>query len=1488
MKNVVDIQTREILAPVDLSMQALRAAGRDVASSLRQAGRAKPGRRVQDQVTRALELPKLWVGLRSVPTAVRATSDGLKCLRENKRLLNAVLEETKEAIKGLPDLPLARTSEQTPRPRAAVVAESFLRATGYQFEEGSAAAFLDGFQEFHQLEMHELWALKPLLQLSLLAQIGQTAKIVFRNPQHPYPELHEFIQSLRQVWEMEWRDYFEHACGAEQVLRQDPSGVYEQMEFDSRDQYRKAVEHLARNSEATESGVAETAVTLARDPRHRDVSNARFKDLLCHVGYYLVDDGRALLEQRIGYRPPAIERGRRLLKKYPNAFYLVGIELATFLILLFVLGALSRQHAFLLGFLLLLIPATQSSVQLMNHLVTFLTRPSRLPRLDLSHGVPEEYSTIVAVPVLLLDENQVRRVVQDLEVRFLANQDPNIHFLLLSDSPDSTQPFDDKEHLVALCRQLIEELNVKYAGQNRGGFLLLHRDRVYYESEEAWLGWERKRGKLLELNRMMRGGVDSFPVKAGDLSVLFKARYVITLDADTQLPRGVAQRLIGAIAHPLNQAIIDPARNIVAKGYGILQPRIGVSIQSASRSRLANLFSGQTGFDIYTRAVSDVYQDLYGEGIFTGKGIYEVDILHTVLERRFPRSALLSHDLIEGAYARVGLVTDIELIDDYPTHFSAFSRRKHRWVRGDWQTLTWLFEWVPDESGRRVPNPISVVSRWKIVDNLRRSLVEPATFALLLAGWFGLTGGAAYWTRICLTLLLLPLALETAFTLIRFFQRPTNRAWNEMAGNTLTAIFNVLLNIAFLAHQSFVGLDAIVRSNIRRAFTGKKMLEWETAAEAEMNGARRGPVDFYLDCMPFVAAAIFISLAFFNRPALDVAWPFLSVWASAGMITRWLNRPPNERRSELTAADEQLLRLAALRTWRYFRYFSDARSNWLIPDNVQETPARIAFRASPTNLGLLLNARLSACDLGFCTVGEFAIHTRETLLSMDRLPRCRGHFYNWYDTETLRPIRPFFVSTVDSGNLAGSLWSLKQACLEMEHAAPIHSSLLQSIRDHLTLLEEFSPDFAPLRARALALGDEIGAWLREFESLESELLERSASACEEVAWWAQETVSRLRGLLDSATSFAPWLLPEYEPLLPRIADALPTTPFELKLDGLPGYADKIGEILRAEGKNPLALSLAGRLGSAVENAEALSEQLADIAAIAERFVHEMDFAMLFNPGRKLLSIGYDASEDKLHSAMYDLLASEARLAYFIAVAKGDVPQESWFRLGRDQTVYQGERLLLSWTGTLFEYLMPALWMRSYPNTLLDRSLRAVLRCQQRYARTRSIPWGISESAYAYRDENGNYQYQAFGVPSVALYENVSRAVVVSPYSTFLALAVDPAAAVANVRRMAAMNWIGPFGFYESADYTAPAVAGHAGEHEIVRCWMVHHQGMILVSIDNLLCNSATQRRFHSHPSVMATELILHEKALPAKVIDVHETEPDTPMLEAPLSALGSA
>src|SRR6185312_8971279 len=645
-------------------------------------------------------------------------------------------------------------------------------------------------------------------------------------------------------------------------------------------------------------------------------------------------------------------------------------------------------------------------------------------------------------PTLLLNEKQLHELIDELEMRFLANPDPNLHFALLTDLPDSvTEPREnDTDSLVDLAVSLINDLNLRYpASPKRGSFFLLHRHRVFNARQGVWMGWERKRGKLLDLNKYLRGEFDAFPVKAGNLATLSRVRYIITLDSDTQLPRGTAASMVGAMAHPLNRAIIDPNRRIVTAGYGILQPRVGVSVHSALSSRLAALYSGQSGIDIYTRAVSDVYQDLYGEGSFTGKGIYEVDALHSVLEQRFPRNALLSHDLIEGAYARAGLATDIEVIDDYPSHYSAYARRQHRWVRGDWQIAQWLFGRVPDESGRFVRNPISTISRWKIFDNLRRSLVEPLTLILLVAGWFGLPGGALYWTLVTVFLLLAPTLVHLTFGLVRVvFSEQKTRVLDAFTGFS-QAIFIAVLNLAFLPHQTMFSLDAITRSLVRRFVTGQRLLEWETAAQAESAKGKVTPVDRYL-----AASSIF-----------------------ASVISIRLNRPPREERKPLPPREEAFLLHHALLIWRYFYEYGGARHNYFIPDNVEEKDLVEAARVSPTNFGLLLNARQAALRFGFLTVPEFCDLTQQSFASMDRLPKYRGHLYNWYDTHSLEPLQPTTISSVDSGNLVASLYTLRAGTESLLRTPLLPPVLFSGLRTHWQLLKQHADIPPEIAAREL-------------------------------------------------------------------------------------------------------------------------------------------------------------------------------------------------------------------------------------------------------------------------------------------------------------------------------------------------------------------------------------------------------------------------------------
>jgi cyclic beta-1,2-glucan synthetase len=1406
-----------------------------------------------------------------------AESDDVRWLRENASLVWTHLWNTKNAFKLLQMLPHVRTPRGTTIPRAAAIAEGFLHFVDFEFSEKAFVTYVGAYQESTILKFEELWALIPSLELVLLEQIAARGGKSLDNPETPQ-RVGVCIRSLREISQLHWNDALEPQIAFDKVLREDPAGAYSRMDLDSRAVYRDRVVKIAERSDSTEMEVAKAALGLARNAQQHNFDDPRQAKRDSHIGYYLLGAGTDQLCAKVGYRPSLASKIRHFLRTHPDEFYLPGIEVLTFgimsAIVLLLTSTFTSPGLILFSMLLLLLPSSQSAVQVMNYLTTTLLRPEILPKLDFSKAVPEDCTSLVAVPALLLTEAQVYRLVQDLEVRYLGNHDPNLHFALLTDLPDSPVPSREDDPLVDLCARLIKELNEKYSTQRDGSFLMLHRHRIYNPREKVWMGWERKRGKLMDLNRLLTGNYDSFPVKAGDLSVLQQVRFVITLDADTELPRGSAQRLIGTLAHPLNQAIIDPEKNIVVAGYGILQPRVRVSVQSASRSRLANIYSGQAGLDIYSHAVSDVYQDLYGEGIFAGKGVYEVAIVHRVLEHRFPQNALLSHDLIEGAYARAGLVTDIEVIEDYPSHYSAYNRRKHRWLRGDWQITSWLLSRVPDETGRMVANPISLVSQWKILDNLRRSLVEPTTFLLFVLSWLVLPGSARNWTIATISILFVPVWFEFLFTLVRSIAEKKLAVARDALATLFTANFSVFLNLVFLAHQMLVSMDAVVRTLVRRMFTRQRLLEWETAAEAEIGGKKRTPVDIYLDWMPLIAGILGAVVYFVRRPAFASALPILILWGSSKLVSVWLNRPPQPSRTEASEKDTLFLRRAAVRTWRYFAEFSTQEHNWLIPDNVQEEPFVVAARVSPTNVGLLLNARQVACEFGYLTVPEFIDLSSKTLGVIRKMRRHRGHLYNWYDTRTLEPLPPLFVSSVDSGNLVASLWTLQQGCQWLLDQPVLRPQLAEGFLDYLRILADRRA-FSRKLLKRLEDKSQGKGWAKSLLMFPRAALERistnqsGAKHEQDLKWFTVQALARLQQFRQTIVRLAPWMLSDFAELRQDPTIDLPDENVKLKqhpeaLSRLAAQLQRTIENLPLtepeQGSRRLLLQrLLSLVSGARMDATRLIQELKILAANAGELADQTEFGFLWSPRRKLLSIGFDTSMKETHAACYDLLASEARTAAFIAIAKDEIPQKTWFLLSRAHTTQRGRSVLLSWTGTMFEYLMPAIWMRSYPGTLLDRSQSGAVETQQEYTAPKRIPWGISECAYSTRDAAGNYGYHAFGVPQIAIFHGDVDALVISPYSTFLALNTSPKAALENLRRMAHDGWFGDYGFYESADFTASRDRLWSHEPVLVRCWMAHHQCMSLLSIANFLADGVVQEWFHSHPRVQATELLLQEK-----------------------------
>jgi cyclic beta-1,2-glucan synthetase len=1487
-------QPAQIPAPVQWTEEQVRAQARNDAANWHATRHPRGHGGLPSRVVAARSaLDALVQRLDALPEPDYSSTvgDPVLVLRENPRLLRSALNEVdggKRVFEKLPRLEASSIDGSSKDaegsqglPRIAAVAAGYFRATGNAWDAQAFPIYVDEIQKREPLELLELWSLSSLMKFHLMEQAVSegTAVLDAGIPPGLNPVIQICLKSLRELGYADWSIVAEPLIAFDLVLREDPAGAYPRMDFESRERYRERVAQLSSHADLTEIEVAREALRLARIAQARTIGDPRVYVRESHIGYYLIDAGANDLAHAIGYRPLLLERIRMAARHDADLFYIAPIEILSVLLIAgLVLPIVPITHTFgglVLAFLLLVLPVTQGVVDLVNNIVTAIFEATGLPKLNFKKfGIPADCATLVAVPTLLGSEAQLRELIADLEVRYLANQDPNLHFALITDLPDAvTRPREnDSDPLVDLAVKLIDGLNARYCGHQRGGcFVLFHRLRIFNARQGVWMGWERKRGKLLDLNKYLEGVFDAFPVKAGPVEAVRNVRYIITLDSDTQLPRGTAATMVGAMAHPLNRAVIDPERRIVTAGYGILQPRVGVSVQSASRSRLAALFSGQTGFDIYTRAVSDVYQDLYGEGIFTGKGIYEVATLHAVLDRRFPRNSLLSHDLIEGAYARAGLATDIEVVDDYPSHY--------RWVRGDWQIAQWLFKSVPDESRKSVRNPISTISRWKILDNLRRSLVEPFTMLLLIAGWLGLDGGALYWTLITLLLMFLPTIVQLIFSVGRASVSETVGAVGEALRGGAQGAFITLLNVVFLPHSTFLSLDAIGRALVRRFITGQRLLEWETAADAEA-GKRVTPVDRYLTASPLFA--LVVALLIYWRHAhlitifashgrvftvpypLLVALPVLLLWALASLITAWLNSPVREETAALGETDAAFLREHALRIWRYFLEFGGKQHNFLIPDNVEEAALFEAPRVSPTNLGLLLNARQAAVEFGWLTTPEFAELTLATLSTFETLEKHRGHLYNWYNTETLEPIPPITVSSVDSGNFAASLYTLRMGAAERLERPIIEPRLLTGLRSQSVLAQTDAPP-------ADATLDTLLRWTIERADALAEpgpggKPETQPAAQSEAAWWKIEYTQRIRAIATLVKEYQPWLLPRFAPLrsvaqlgigkdvaYPKLTAA---EEFARQLEGRLAQLRAAGEAGSEAAQLGLAEQLCALLPAAANKLRTLAEAVTRCSEQSFRLANDMDFAFLINRDRQMLSIGYDVPKQELHTACYDMLASEARVAVFVAVGKGDLEQESWFKMGRTHTLAFGHAVLLSWTGTMFEYLMPSLWMRSYPDTLMARTLTGVVQVQRGFGRKHGIPWGISESGYAETDDAGHYHYRAFGIPQIALKWDATAGPVVAPYASFLALGMDREHALRNLRSMTKAGWSGDYGLYEAVDY----VQGK-DRPRLVREWMAHHQGMALMALLNLLHDDACQRWFHANPHLQAAELLLHEKPI---------------------------
>jgi cyclic beta-1,2-glucan synthetase len=1408
-------------------------------------------------------------------------------------------------------LPRLVSGEAEGLPRVFSIAHGLLHATHLQLSLDAAVRFVDAYQRPGEaLTIAELWAFPALLRAACLELL--TTSLERSMPELAAPAaatlpaqaptglddtdcVARALANLRVVDAISWKDFFTRTSRVEAALASDPAGVYPRMEFETCDRYRRAVEALALASGRAELDVAERVVEHARSKPESDRA-------LDHVGTWLVGEGAPEFARAVGCRAPARERLVSWAERRAGPLYAIALALATgaaaAVPALYLHAAGASPLALLAGVAVALLPASVVSFTLVHWVITLCVTPRPLAKLDFSKGIPSDCRCAVVIPALAMSPRAARELVAQLEEHYLASSDPALEFALLTDwadAPAERMPEDDE--IVAALRAGIRELGVRYGRAGQHPFHLLHRPRRWNPAERCWMGWERKRGKLEELNQLLAGGrSNAFCVREGTEERLAGIRFVVTLDADTRLPPGSVARLVGTLAHPLNRARFDEASGRVVGGYTVVQPRVEIAPEAGNRSWFARLYAGDTAIDIYTRAVSDVYQDLFGAGTFVGKGIYEVASFGRSLAGRVPENALASHDLFEGAHGRVALASDIVLYEGFPSRYAAFARRWHRWVRGDWQLLPWLGRRVPGPEGARLSNRLSLRDRWKILDNLRRSLLPPALVLLLVAGWLALPGSPWVWTGLGVAAPAAYLFTDLVTGLSRGRRRGavrgTLRAAVDHAGRWA-------LSVTFLAQDAAYAVDAIVRTLWRLGVTRRGLLEWTSAADVEAQLESRGSrwrSWRRLAAGPVSALAAGLALASLRPSALPAAAGVLVLWALSPEIAQRIARPRGTGGEPLRPDDRLFLRRLARRTWLYFETFVGPEDHWLPPDNLQEHPRReVAHRTSPTNIGMALLSTLAAADFGYLGSSELVVRVRNTLETLARIPRFRGHVLNWIDTRSLEPLEPRYVSAVDSGNLAVSLVALEQGCLELARGSALRPELWDGLLDVLALLADalaavFRAGDAAPRARIVAMEEcaraarpaperwraalarlcevdrpALDAALGEAGDLES----APAEALRELRTWLERMHHHLRAMEREFEDLAPWwgLLDAPPPACEELARALrgllsPGLPLAELEARCGGAAERLTSSVRELHEDAEVLRWTHELRASLEKGAAaggaLRHGLGGIAKDAGALAWGMDFAWLYDPDTRRLRIGYNATADRLDPNHYDLLASEARLASFFAIAKGDAPLEHWFHLGRPITRAAGGLALMSWGGSMFEYLMPPLLLRSQAGTLLAQSERAAVDTQRRWAAQLGVPWGASESAFASLDPGGRYRYQSFGVPGLGLRRGLARDRVVAPYASALALPIRARAAAENLRALDALALGGIFGLFEAADFTPERLA--PGRRVTpVRSYMAHHQGMILAALDNALHGDVLVRRFHADLRMRATELLLHER-----------------------------
>lgn len=1157
------------------------------------------------------------------------------------------------------------------------------------------------------------------------------------------------IKSIKEIQRINFLEIFENINGVEELLKKDPAGVYPNMDYKTKSYYRNKIKEISKRTKISELYITKKALELAqRNVNSIEADNVYTKqsdnqpDKTSHIGYYLISDGIHDLYKELQTNKKPYKPKNNVTK------YIVSITIISALISFLLSMYIYKQTNLILGiiiFILTYIPATQITTDLIQSLLNKIVKPTLIPKIDYTAtGIPEDRKTVVIIPSIIDNAKKAKDLISKLEVFYLANKSDNIYFTLLGDTkPSDKEILQCDADIIRTGIEEIEKLNKKYPKEGMGRFQFLYRKREWNEKEKCFLGWERKRGLIKQFNEYILGNIkDPFLANTieKDKNNLPEIKYVITLDSDTNLVLNSGLELIGAASHILNKPELNKTGDAVICGHAIIQPRVGIDLVSARKSLFTKIFAGSGGVDPYANAISDIYQDNFNEGIFTGKGIYDLKVFSEVLKEEIPENTVLSHDLLEGSYLRCALATDIFLLDGYPYKYNAFITRQKRWIRGDFQIIRWLKQNIKTPKGKIKKNPLNKLSKFKILDNLRRSLIEIhiiITIFLLIILKAILKINVWPVTAIMLIIMMFPSIIDILTYIFRGEYKEKHKYFTKTISELKGAILRGILNIAFLPHKAYISLDAIIRTIYRMTISKQKLLQWTTAEEAEKTG--NTDIFSYIKMMNIniITGTLGILLLFYTKiyTMNIILYTVFILWIIAPVIAYYISKEerPKAKVKELTSDEINYVVEIGKRTWEFFETHMNEKNNFLPPDNYQEkrTP-KVVNRTSSTNIGLGLISIISAYDLGYINLQKTINMLQKVLETITKLSKWNGHLYNWYNTENLQPLIPRFISTVDSGNFIGYLYIVK--------------------------------DFL------------------------------------------ENQIKRQKEILDLENS---------------------------------------------------------------KNIELIDENILNMLLnIVDNLIKTTDFKPLYDYEKRLFSIGFNIEENKLTDSYYDLLASEARQASIVAIAKHDIPSKHWNNLSRTLTVMNGYKGLVSWSGTAFEYLMPNINIRKYEGSLLDESSRFMIMSQKEYAKRLGIPWGISESAFNLKDLNSNYQYKAFGIPWLGLKRGLADEMVVAPYASILAIVDYPKDVVKNLKELDKNGMYSKFGFYEAIDYT-PARLRNKQKYEIVKTYMAHHQGLILLSINNLINNNILQERFMENPNIKSVDILLQEK-MPEKVIITKE------------------